>query len=249
MKYYGLTDKGIVRKNNQDCFLAEEARGFLVAVLCDGMGGHVSGELASKIASETFMSEVKAGLTSRTKTQPDIPALLKNACQAANREVCEHAQLSQSFEGMGTTLVGIILNRNGSAYIANIGDSRCYLLSQLPKRIRQVTTDHSLVEEYVRAGIITREEARTHPKKNIITRAVGSDDPEPEADVFKLHLFRGQALLLCSDGLSNFVTDSDILNSFYITPRDPEKLCRLLMEQTFRNGAGDNVTMFAVVRI
>ena len=177
MKYYGLTDKGMVRKINQDCFLTEQIRGSLVAVLCDGMGGHVSGELASRIAADTFLSEVRAGLTSRINTKPDMTALMKKACLSANHEVCEHARLSPCFEGMGTTLVGICVGRNGNAFIANIGDSRCYFLSALPKRIRQITIDHSLVEEYIKAGIITREEARSHPKKNIITRAVGTEDP------------------------------------------------------------------------
>ena len=133
-------------------------------------------------------------------------------------------------------------------YVANIGDSRCYLLSRFTRRIRQITIDHSLVEEYVRAGIITREEARNHPKKNIITRAIGSDDPKPEADIYKLRLQGGQALLLCSDGLSNSVADKDILNSFLQIPTDPEKLCRHLLELAFQGGAGDNVTMFVVVR-
>ena len=249
MKYYGLTDKGMVRKINQDCFLTEQIRGSLVAVLCDGMGGHVSGELASRIAADTFLSEVRAGLTSRINTKPDMTALMKKACLSANHEVCEHARLSPSFEGMGTTLVGICVGKNGNAFIANIGDSRCYFLSALPKRIRQITIDHSLVEEYIKAGIITREEARSHPKKNIITRAVGTEDPQPEADVFRLHLFRGQALLLCSDGLTNYVSDSEILDSFLITRHDPEKMCRLLLEQTLRKGAGDNVTMLTVVKI
>ena len=107
MKYFGLTDKGIVRLNNQDCFLTTEVRDRLVAVLCDGMGGHAAGELASKVASETFLAEVSAGLGSRTNRKPNIPALLKNACRSANHEVCEHALLSPAFEGMGSTLVGL----------------------------------------------------------------------------------------------------------------------------------------------
>ncbi|MBR0391762.1 MAG: Stp1/IreP family PP2C-type Ser/Thr phosphatase [Oscillospiraceae bacterium] len=249
MKYFGLTDKGIVRLNNQDCFLTTEVRDRLVAVLCDGMGGHAAGELASKVASETFLAEVSAGLGSRTNRKPNIPALLKNACRSANHEVCEHALLSPAFEGMGSTLVGLCTDKNGKAYIANVGDSRCYLLSRFTKRIRQITVDHSLVEEYVRAGIITPEEARNHPKKNIITRAIGTGDPEPEADIFKLHIQRGQALLLCSDGLSNSVPDKEILNSYLQIPNDPETLCRRLLDFAFQGGARDNVTMLVVVRV
>ena len=249
MKYFGLTDKGMVRRNNQDCFLTAEVRDRLVAVLCDGMGGHAAGELASKVASETFLAEVTAGLSSRTNRKPNIPALLKNACRSANHEVCEHALLSPAFSGMGSTLVGACTDKNGKTFIANVGDSRCYLLSRYTKRIRQITVDHSLVEDYVRAGIITREEARTHPKKNISTRAIGSNDPEPEADVYKLRLQRGQALLLCSDGLSNSVPDKEILNCYLQMPNDPETLCRRLLELAYQGGAGDNVTMFVVVRI
>ena len=249
MKYFGLTDKGMVRKNNQDCFLTAEVRDRLVAVLCDGMGGHAAGELASKVASETFLAEVCAGISSRTNRKPNIPAILKTACRSANHEVCEHAILSPSFAGMGSTLVGICTDKNGKTFVVNVGDSRCYLLSRFTKRIRQITVDHSLVEEYVRAGIITREEARSHPKKNIITRAIGSNDPEPEADVYKLRLQRGQALLLCSDGLSNSVSDKDILNSFLQIPGDPERLCHQLMDLAFRGGAVDNVTMFVVVKL
>ena len=140
-------------------------------------------------------------------------------------------------------------DKNGKAYIANVGDSRCYLLSRFTKRIRQITVDHSLVEEYVRAGIITPEEARNHPKKNIITRAIGTGDPEPEADIFKLHIQRGQALLLCSDGLSNSVPDKEILNSYLQIPNDPETLCRRLLDFAFQGGARDNVTMLVVVRV
>ena len=248
MKWFGLTDKGIVRRNNQDCFLTAEVRDRLVAVLCDGMGGHAAGELASKVASETFLAEVCAGISSRTNRKPNIPAIMQSACRSANHEVCEHALLSPSFTGMGSTLVGLCTDKNGKTYVANIGDSRWYLLSRFTRRIRQITIDHSLVEEYVRAGIITREEARNHPKKNIITRAIGTDDPKPEADIYKLRLQRGQALLLCSDGLSNSVADKDILNSFLQIPTDPEKLCRHLLELAFQGGAGDNVTMFVVVR-
>jgi protein phosphatase len=109
--------------------------------------------------------------------------------------------------------------------------------------------DHSLVEDYVRAGIITREEARNHPKKNIITRAIGTSDPEPEADVFKLRLQRGQALLLCSDGLSNSVPDKEILNCYLQISNDPEAFCRRLLELAYQGGASDNVTMFVVVRV
>lgn len=249
MKYFGITDKGMVRRTNQDCFLTAEVRDRLVAVLCDGMGGHAAGELAAKVASETFLAEVSAGLSSRTNRKPNIPALLQSACRAANHEVCEHALLSPSFEGMGSTLVGICTDRHGKTFIVNVGDSRCYLLSRFSKRIKQITVDHSLVEDYVRAGIITREEARNHPKKNIITRAIGSDDPEPEADVFKFHLQRGQALLLCSDGLSNAVPDNEILNCFLQLPNDPEQLCSRLLQLSYEGGARDNVTMFVVVRI
>ena len=213
------------------------------------MGGHAAGELASKVASETFLAEISAGLGSRTNRKPNIPALLKNACRSANHEVCEHALLSPAFEGMGSTLVGLCTDKNGKAYIANVGDSRCYLLSRFTKRIRQITVDHSLVEEYVRAGIITPEEARNHPKKNIITRAIGTGDPEPEADIFKLHIQRGQALLLCSDGLSNSVPDKEILNSYLQMPNDPESLCRRLLDLAFQGGARDNVTMLVVVRV
>ncbi|MBR3293272.1 MAG: Stp1/IreP family PP2C-type Ser/Thr phosphatase [Oscillospiraceae bacterium] len=248
MKSFGLTDKGMIRKDNQDCFIIErcEIQDCLVLALCDGMGGAKAGGVASQLSNKAFVSHIYGKLTARVKKRVDYQKMLTDACNEANGVSFEYSQFDEAFSGMGTTLVGGVIKYDGRGYIINVGDSRAYIVSPRRKRITQITRDHSLVEELVEVGAITKDQARVHPQKNIITRVVGSDE-KVEADYFQFSLKSGEILLLCSDGLSNMLTDEEILELSEQYP-EPEMLCRELMADALARGANDNVTVIAVAK-
>ena len=248
MKSFGLTDKGMVRKDNQDCFIIEKCdqRSSLIVALCDGMGGAKAGGLASQLSNKAFVSYIYAKLTSRTNRNFDYRDILHSACAEANGVSYEYSKFDEAYNGMGTTLVGGVIKSNGNGYIINVGDSRAYHISKRANSIYQITRDHSLVEELVEAGAITKEQARLHPQKNVITRALGSE-AEVRPDYFEFTLQPGDILLLCSDGLSNMVTDLEMLE-YAKEYQDPELICRALMSKALIRGARDNVTVVAVMR-
>lgn len=246
MKSYGLTDRGTVRSDNQDSFVIEKCdiRDCLVVALCDGMGGAKAGGVASQIANKAFASFVFAKLTAEKK-RPDYRTMLTDACSEANGVAYEYSRFGEEFSGMGTTIVGGVIRKNGKVSLVNVGDSRAYLISRRNVQIMQITRDHSLVEELVECGVLTREQARTHPQKNLITRAIGSD-PRVEADYFELTMKKGDVLLLCSDGLSNVLSDDEILD-ISLHADGPRQLCTALMDEVLSRGAGDNVTVVTVM--
>ena len=247
MKSFGLTDKGAVRKDNQDSFIIEkcDAADCVIAVLCDGMGGAKAGGLASRISNKEFVSYVYEKLTAGRK-KPDLPQLLRDACKSANGVAYEYSRFDEAYNGMGTTLVGGVIKNGGKGYIINVGDSRAYKLSLKDAEIVQITKDHSLVQLLVDTGAITPEQARTHPQKNVITRALGTA-PKVEADLFEIELDADDVLLLCSDGLTNTLEEAEILEAAE-EDRDVEALCRLLMKKALARGARDNVTVVAVTK-
>ena len=239
MKAYGITHQGLVRKENQDALrlaLTEGAE-LLTAVLCDGMGGARGGSLASAIASDSFMSHAANSLDERSSVA-DMREILTEAVNFANAAVYNRAFADYSCMGMGTTLVALLV-AGKRALIGNVGDSRAYLLAK--DQLQQVTTDHSLVEDMIARGKLRREEARSHPKKNIITRAVGVD-PSVKADLTELRFPVETRILLCSDGLSNIVTEDDMLRILLENP-EPEPACEALLSLALENGAPDNVTV------
>ena len=246
MKSYGISDKGKIRRDNQDAFsiIDSEERGCVIVALCDGMGGQKAGGVASEIAKRAFTEYVEAKLRSKAVKNPDLHSIIKNGCAEANEVVYYYSRFDEKYSGMGTTLVGGIIKKDGSGLILNVGDSRAYVLSKKKKTIRQVTVDHSYVEELVRKGLITREQARTHPRKNVITRALGTEKTV-QSDVFEIKLNKGELLLLCSDGLTNYVTDEEILDE-YLVDSAPEAFCRGLLSMSYFGGGGDNITIVAV---
>lgn len=248
MNYYGLTDKGKVRAENQDTFALQPvlSKELLICCVCDGVGGQNSGSVASELAKRSFTEYALAKLTSRVHRNPDVRDVVESACKEANSVVFHYSQFTDEYHGMGSTLVGCVVYNNGKAFIANVGDSRAYHIAPRTGRIRQITNDHSLVEMYVRAGIITRDQARTHKQKNIITRSIGGE-PSVEADFFDLTLNRGEALLLCSDGVSNLISDEELLHYAKEYP-DPEHFCTRIRDLVFERGAGDNLTVVMVVK-
>lgn len=246
MKSFGMTDKGAVRANNEDCFLIEKCptRDCLVLGLCDGMGGARAGELASSLAAKAFVNRVYERLNTPERRRFDYHRLLQEACDEANGAAYTYSHFSEEYEGMGTTLVGGVIKNRGNGYIINVGDSRAYLISR--RGIRQISRDHSLVEDLVEMGAITRDQARTHPRRNVITRALGSPEPV-EGDIFEFTLQPGEVLLLCSDGLSNTVEDEQ-LQQICLEEKTAEAICSRLMQLALDRGASDNVTMIAVKR-
>lgn len=244
MKIFGITDKGKVRKENQDSYIIErcDKRNSAVIAICDGMGGAKAGDLASQLACKAFVSGTFESMLT-TKYYTESPEkILKSSCADANGVVFEYSGFDPNYNGMGTTLVGGIITKR-KAHIVNVGDSRAYHLTK--DGIKQITRDHSYVNELVAMGAIKPEEAATHPQKNVITRALGVER-RVEADYFLTELKRGDCILLCSDGLSNMVNDEEIF-AVYKENSKPEHICRTLLGMTLERGAKDNVSILAVV--
>lgn len=238
MQTWGLTDLGNVRKQNQDYYdivpLGEDRA---LLVVCDGMGGAKSGNVASRLAAEVFVGEIRR--MERADLDADqVEYVLREAVELANSAVFEQSKVSSDFEGMGTTLVAAWITKK-MAVIVNVGDSRAYIFD--PEGIRFVTVDHSLVEMMVQRGDITREQAKNHPGKNLITRAVGTE-ASVSCDVYHQPLKPGDALLLCSDGLSNVMADQEILFEV-VHGVQKEGCCQRLLDIAKGRGAPDNVTV------
>ncbi len=244
MKGYGVTNKGKVRKDNQDSYMLEMLtdKDGAIFVVCDGMGGAKAGGVASSMAANIFMAHVESCLQEAEDGRP-LAEIAREAAVEANRVVYARSQSDSDCRGMGTTLVGAIV-MGEQVVVANVGDSRAYLLSG--ETISRITRDHSFVEELVSSGEITPEEARTHPRKNLITRALGVE-PQVLCDIFTPELHSGDMLLFCSDGLSNLVTPEEILDARHQT-RKLNTLCRQLMKLALERGAPDNVTVAVLER-
>ena len=235
---WGMTDKGIVRRENQDSCaydIIEEGK-LAWGVVCDGMGGAKAGDVASKMAVEAFCTQMDQ--LGDLEGPPPAEALLRTATEDANRVVYLKAQTDADCIGMGTTLV-CLLAQGMDAIVGNIGDSRAYLIDE--EGMRQVTHDHSLVAEMVRRGELSSREASRHPNKNVITRALGVES-NVSCDVFPLSLKKGQYVLLCSDGLTNEVSEPEIYYEVFQS-QAPERACDTLIEIARSRGGHDNITV------
>ncbi len=233
-----LTDRGRKRASNEDAFGISIERG--VYVVCDGMGGAAAGEVASTLA----VAEVMRLLTERTGASP-LPTEAEQAVAAANQAIYSRSQRNQKLSGMGTTLVALLVENN-HAWILNVGDSRGYRIrsSQPNSRIEQITIDHSLVEEQIRLGQMSRQEALHSPLKNVITRALGTQS-SVTPDVFELETEPGDLFLLCSDGLTRELSDS-LLESILHLDLPLENLCSRLIAAGNEAGGHDNITCLLV---
>ena len=237
MQYWGLTDPGCVRPQNQDAFAMEQLdRNTVLCVVCDGMGGAKSGNIASSLAVDVFVQEVRRTWTS-SMTQEKINLMLHSAVKLANFTVFDQAQQFEDFDGMGTTLVAVLVH-NRHVTVAHVGDSRAYRVNC--DGIWQMTRDHSLVQMMVERGELTQEMARTYPGKNFITRAIGTE-PMVLCDVSNLELSKGEFLVLCSDGLSNVLDDQEILFEV-VHGVNRQDCCQRLLDIAKNRGAPDNVT-------
>jgi protein phosphatase len=209
------------------------------------MGGANSGALASTLAAGAYLERLRSLLSGSKKNAVLAPLWMRDACTAANEAVFSRAAADSSDAGMGTTLVSAVVVGH-RAEVINVGDSRAYLISRRANSIRQITRDHSYVGELMAAGALTPEQARNHPKKNVLMRALGCD-ARVECDYFTFTLQKGEILLLCSDGLSNIVSDLEMLEYAREFP-EPEALCRSLMSKALNRGAKDNVTIVTIMR-
>ena len=240
MKIVAKTDKGLVRESNQDAYAVGELPGEVAwAVVCDGMGGVAGGNIASSLAVKVISDKITSCYHEKMKDN-SIRNLLDSAITAANREVYDMGEEQIDLKGMGTTVVCVIV-RNSCVYVAHAGDSRAYIAHN--DEVKQITTDHSMVQDLVDSGKITAEEAEHHPNKNIITRALGvSKKIDIDFDQFDLN--DEDTIILCSDGLSNYVSTQDIIED--IKDGQYYAFADRLVKRANNNGGGDNITVVAI---
>jgi protein phosphatase len=237
MQTWGITDPGCVRSQNQDTYQIEQLdRSTTLCIVCDGMGGARSGNVASSLAVDVFIQEVR-NTFKPNMSQADWDRMLESAVKLANFTVFDQAQQFEDFYGMGTTLVAALIHGK-DVTVVNVGDSRAYLVNK--DGIRRITTDHSLVQMMVDRGELSKERARTYPGKNYITRAVGTESTV-QCDIFHLDVERGDCILLCSDGLTNTMDDQEILFEV-VHGVNKEDCCQHLLDIAKSRGAPDNVT-------
>jgi protein phosphatase len=242
MQCWGLTDAGCVRSQNQDAYQIEHLdRNTLLCVVCDGMGGAKSGNVASSLAVDVFVQEVKRTWTPAMEPEK-IDQMLRGAVKLANFTVFDQAMQFEEFSGMGTTLVAALIHGK-TATVINVGDSRAYAVNR--GGIKQLTVDHSLVQLMVDRGELTPELARTYPGKNFITRAIGTESVV-ESDLFHHRVDRGDCLLLCSDGLCNMMDDQEILFEV-VHGTNKQFCCQRLLDIAKNRGAPDNVTSILIL--
>lgn len=237
MKISSLTDIGTTREMNQDyLYSSEESVGKLpnLFLVADGMGGHKAGEFASRYVVEHIVRSIKGS------KEEEAVRILSESIETANRKLKEYADAHQQMRGMGTTIVAAVI-QGRTLLVANVGDSRLYIVGD---EITQVTQDHSLVQEMVRLGQMDPQSAKNHPDKNIITRAVGVSE-KVKIDIFERQLRAGEYIILCSDGLTNMVEDSVILQILHGAGSLSDKAERLI-ELANKNGGKDNITVIII---
>lgn len=237
MGSYGKTDIGQHRKINQDyIFLSDKPVGSLpnLYIVADGMGGHKAGEYASKFSVEHFINEIKQS------KKHGVVTIMKAAIETVNTELLRESETNDDYVGMGTTFVAAVME-DGQIYAMNVGDSRLYLIDDA---VEQITMDHSLVEEMYRCGQLTKTEAKNHPEKNIITRALGAGK-EVVPDFFEVAISSGQHILLCSDGLSNMLEDDEI-GEVIKDGKTLEEAVNKLVERANFYGGMDNISAILV---
>ncbi|MGD9567177.1 MAG: Stp1/IreP family PP2C-type Ser/Thr phosphatase [Sedimentibacter sp.] len=242
MRSYCETNKGLMRENNEDNLIVEETDKFNLYAVADGMGGHKAGEVASSIAIETIREIFKK---SSLDESFKAPSFIIASIEEANKKVREESLCKEECSGMGTTITMAVIDLNlNVAYIANVGDSRAYLIKN--DEIMQITEDHTYVHELMKDGKITLEEAKHHPKRNVITRAVGSEE-YVQADIFEIELSHNDVILLCTDGLTTHLTDEKILSTIkeYGCSESVHRLIKLAND----NGGTDNITIIIVDNI
>ncbi len=242
MNITGFSDKGQVRNSNQDAFMfGNFPDGTAWAVVCDGMGGASGGNVASRLAVDYFSASLKSGYRTNIN-EASVKNLLNSAVSAANIRVFDKSKEIQDLNGMGTTIVAVLIIKH-TAYFVHAGDSRAYIISN--GEFSQITKDHSIVQSMIEDGRISAEEARFHPRKNVITRALGVEETV-NADFNVIELSKGDTLLLCTDGLNNYIESNKI---FEILSSGGENVAETLVKEANKNGGGDNITAVVIGNI
>ncbi len=240
MKVFSQSDIGLRRNSNQDyCMTGYFPDGAAYAIVCDGMGGANGGATASRVATETIAETITGGYRSEMD-RSEIESLMKLAIDYANNAVYEMATHVSGLEGMGTTVV-LVIAKEGRLHVVHAGDSRAYLCTS--DSIRQITTDHSIVQELVEAGQITREEARIHPNRNLITRALGTE-PVLRTDYNIVDFRNDSKVIICTDGMSNYFSDDSLLE--FIRNNNCSELTQRLIEKSKELGGSDNITVAVI---
>ncbi len=234
MIYAALTDVGIKRNNNEDSYIVNTEDKDKLFIVADGMGGHNAGEVASLEACRIIESHVM-------NTEGNIEDVLKTAVEKANRDLFIRASENEGMRGMGTTIDALVAT-DDCIYVAHVGDSRVYVITD--GDMRKITKDHSIVGMMVDSGTITEEEAKIHPQRNLITRAVGTA-MTVEVDIVKEEIHKGQWILMCTDGLTNMVTKDEI-HSIFKECEDADSIAKTLVEKAKQNGGDDNITVVVI---
>lgn len=241
MRVFAKSDVGKAREINEDYFFVSEPTDEIqIFILADGMGGYNGGEVASKIATASTRSYIVNNFNTIEHDRESILNLIKNAVEYANMVVYEKSKQEEELEGMGTTL-DVCLIYNNKVYIGHVGDSRVYRLRK--EFFRRLTTDHSYVQQLLKDGTITKEEAYNHPKKNMLTKALGCT-PYVEPDVLVKGFLKGDILLMTSDGLTNMLKDEEIYN---IIKENPESAHEILVSKANELGGYDNITVVIIL--
>lgn len=237
INYFGKTDIGLKRETNQDCYRIQElSDGLVLMVVCDGMGGVAGGSEASNLAADTFCAYLEGHIKADNKNE--YLKLFEAALYEANEAVCKKAKQDRALDGMGTTLVCALYD-GSSYYCLWVGDSRIYAVTK--SGLCQISHDHSFVQTLVDNGSITKEEAKRHPNRNIITKAVGAE-AHLSCDVCKIDADNFDGILLCSDGLCGYVEEDDIFK-ICSEEKDAEGCCEKLIKKANDNGGADNITV------
>lgn len=242
MSYYGFSDTGNVRANNEDSFFVKNISDDIVAsVVADGMGGHLGGKEASSYATAEFLKAIeKASSFFSSYSDKQIENFIKNTVIKINKAIYTRSKEMSSLAGMGTTLVVCIIYNN-KYYIANVGDSRLYIKSN---KLKQITKDHSYVSELLEMGAITESEARNHPNKNVITRAVGTEmSVQPDVYIGKFN--SSDTIIICTDGLTNMVSD-DMISDVITNENEAKDITDKLIHLAKENGGTDNITVVTI---
>lgn len=243
MRFYGLTDRGTKRENNEDYILVpnvtDELKLFIVA---DGMGGANGGEVASKEATERAENYIKSEFSKISHEREDIEKLIRTAMERANKYIYEKAKAYEQYKGMGTTMIIVIIYR-GKAYIGHVGDSRVYRFRK--HVIRQLTKDHSYVQALLKEGTITKDEARNHPQKNVLLKVLGCEK-NLEPDVFTKGFIKDDILLICTDGLTNMLEEKDIYETIVKHKDYLKDACSALINNANMLGGLDNISVVLI---
>ena len=240
MKVYSKSDIGMRRNSNQDyCLTGEFPDGSVWAIVCDGMGGAAGGSTASRVAAETIAGTLLSGYRENSE-KSEIRELMELAIEYANKAVYDMASHVPGLQGMGTTVVCAVA-KDKRVHIVHAGDSRAYLCTD--EGVRQITVDHSIVQELVQAGELTPEQARVHPNRNLITRALGTE-PVLRTDYNTVEFEDDAKVILCTDGMSNYITDESLLE--FIRQNRCDELTDKLIENAKKQGGSDNITVAVI---